>query len=500
MRFEAFRDNLEHSPTLFRTALLPKLFDFGGDRPGYLELAVNIISAIESGRLPPNSQIPPSRSLAASLGVSRDTVARCYRHLADLGWLKSNGKRGTLVADVFSAKPPPATSPAAPEITADHLSKFGALMLSSGHKQASSIDLTMIGAAPLQTLPVRQWKRASNDIDLLSEHYEAYHSAVLGCPELRTAVSSHFRKSRGIECSSDDVVVFNIVFSALSLVSRILLEPGDSIAVEDPCYAGIKDVACYLSLNVVRIKLDGEGMSFGDLVTAHKKTRIKLVYVSPNNQEPTGVLMSEERRRQIVEWAIREHVFIFEDDYDGHFSYGTKLIPSLRSMGPNNVIYLGGFWQILYPLSTATFALIPASLQSVVQTAMMSSAHLTERTPQLILAQLLQEGFLRKHVRKLENLFAERRRAVIYALKLTFGSKVIVPSHTGGITVMVRFLEHNDESILGAAKSAGLPIGLTSSFYFDDAVRPEGEVLVWFAGIEASEAGRLVSSFASALG
>jgi GntR family transcriptional regulator/MocR family aminotransferase len=191
---------------------------------------------------------------------------------------------------------------------------------------------------------------------------------------------------------------------------------------------------------------------------------------------------------------------IIEDDYDGLFHYGATMPPSLKSMDTqDNVIFLGGFWQLLYPLTTLCFAAVPHSFIGVLQSAKRYTVSLTENMAQLALAEILNDGYLQKHARKLERQFGDRRRAVTFELKRTFGSRIFVPSRTGGLSMMVQFADYSDRAILASAKKANLPIGSTDAYYLQNENRTPGEFLIWFVGMEETSVRKTIENFAKSL-
>jgi GntR family transcriptional regulator/MocR family aminotransferase len=464
--------------------------------PGYAELSRAIIDAVSSGRLPARSLLPPSRVLAASIGVSRDTVFRCYKHLKSLGWIETRSTGGTYVTGA------PEIKYVTKDLTPDtvRLSEYGRRLLNDSAEKFFAPEPVIHGAVPSQSLPTRRWKLAAQRAsERLSNYSLMYEEAVLGRPELRSAVSAHLNRSTGIPCAFDEVAIFNVSFNALALICRLFLEPGDVIATEEPGYGGVRDVAAYLGLELLPVTLDAEGLSIEALEQSNKK--IKLVYVTPNHQEPSGLTMSFARRKRLLAWAQRNKAFVIEDDYEGFFHYGAKLPPSLKSMDTqDNVIYLGSFWQVLYPITTLCYAVVPVSFMGVLQSAKRNTCSLTENLAQLAVAEMLDDGFLQKHVRKLEANFGEKRRTLIYELKRVFGARVSIPSQTGGLNMMVRFLNAKDQVILQGGLKANLPIASTETFYFQNTHRAEGEMLFCFAALNLENLGKRIESFARSFG
>lgn len=467
-----------------------------GQRIGYLQIAESLIDAIKSGRLPANSNLPTSRALAASLKVSRDTIVRCYEHLKDLGWIESHGKVGMYVsgtARVF--KSVETTQP----LNQIRLSHYGAsLLLNTGVDMGTKLtgyEPVYYGVVPKVYRPATRWKKAmQNFATTTPPRKEGYVDDVLGRPELRSAMASYMCSNRGVVCSDNEVVVFNGSFNATSLICRLFLEPGESLSIEDPGFGGAKSAAAYLGLNVVPIPLDADGLSVEALQKS--ETPIKLVYCMPNQQEPTGITMPLSRRKQLLAWAQKNNALIIEDDHDGMFHLAKDMPPTLKSMDTqDNVIYLTSFWQMLYPLTTICFAVVPPSMCEILNSAKIHTASLTEPQPQLAIAELLEMGYLQKQISKLERDFAPRRRALIYELKRAFGAGIQIPLHTGGLKTLVQFNGYSDVDILTAARRADFALASTELFY-SHAIRNEGEMLAYFADLEEAGVRKKVDEFA----
>jgi GntR family transcriptional regulator/MocR family aminotransferase len=463
---------------------------------GYKELSQIIIDAIESGQLVANSPLPPSRILATSLGVSRDTVLKCYKHLKSLGWITSFGTRGTFISKSETRERLPANL-----LKTERLSAYGLQFLPDVESEdvSKSGAPVVFSAVPPQFLPIRRWRiAAQKTTETVSSREPLYDLAVLGRPELRGALSSFLNHNRGIPCVPEEVAVFNVSFNALALICRLFMEPGDVIAMEEPGYGGVREVAFYLGLKVQPIPVDKNGMIV-DLLESSARS-IKMVYVTTNHQEPTGITMTLARRKQLLAWAQRNNATIIEDDYDGLFHYGTRLPPSLKSMDvQDNVIYLSSLWQVLYPLTTLCFALIPLPLLDIIRQAKQRTVSLTESSQQLALAELLNDGYLQKHARKLEREFTSRRQTLIYELKRALGPRVDLPSQTCGLTLMARFEVYGDEAIKMASQQAELPMVATDVLYGDSRNRSPGEWSIYFPGLDARSIRKAVQSFVATL-
>lgn len=470
-----------------------------GKRLGYMDISESIIEAITSGRLPVNSTLPTSRSLAETLGVSRDTIVRCYEHLKSLGWIESHGKIGMFVSSTAKV---PINQPQINTLERGRLSDYAMRLLTGTgndvEKFADGYEPIRFGVVPKSHRPISRWKKALQNFSapfMIDER--GYVAHVLGCPELRSQFSSYICSNRGAPCTPEEVVVFNGSFNALSLIFRLFLETGDSIAVEDPGFPGPINTATYLGLNVVPIALDSEGIS----VEALERTAdsIKLVYVTPNHQEPTGITMTLPRRKQLLSWAQKNGALIIEDEHDGLFHYGKAMPPSLKSMDTqDNVIYLCSFWQILYPLTALCLTVVPQSMCEILNIGKIHTANLTEHQPQLALSELLSAGYLQRHISKLEREFAAKRRALIYELKRAFGARAEIPLHTGGLKFMVHFRDYTDAQLIESSQKVDLALALTSAFY-QKIKRTAGECVIPFAEIDEATIRKKIEAFKNEL-
>lgn len=452
---------------------------------GYKELAEQIIAAIENGTLTPQSILPPSRVLSEQLGVSRDTVFRCYKHLQSLHYVEAHGTRGLFVRDIKNrrSRNMEKLDDADVSTVKNRLSSYGKSMLDSlePHSIAPDFPALNFGAVPPACLPVRRWRELMRShAQLASVRNLKYDLEVLGRQELRAALAGYLGRSKGIDCSAAEIAVFNISFSAYSLLGRLILNPGDAIAMEEPGFGGIKNVAAYLGIDILPVPLDSEGISIDALEQAGRK--LKLVYVTPNHQEPTGISMSQARRKQLLDWAERNDAWILEDDYDGFFHYGKEPPPTLTSLDQNGrVIYFGSFWELLYPLSTLGFLVVPPGLMPALTKSKILTEGIVDSISQVALAEMLDSGFLQKHSRKLERQFAPKRTTLAYELKRAFGDRIKIMKQSGGLTWFVEFSDWSDEQIRMAARASNFRL-LSAEYYYTE--RPKaGQYVVYFPGL-----------------
>lgn len=472
------------------------------DSPGYKQIAETLAHAIETGRLPAGSLLQPSRVLADTLGVSRDTVLRAYRHLQALGLTETTSTRGTFVSNVATKLVKPKPRRIASRALLARLSPYGISMTerSKFHPISPDFNVLNYGGVPKDCLPLKRWRELIKNRCVASVFQNLkYDMEPLGRQELREELSAYLNRTKSINCTMDDIAIFNISFSAVALLSRLLLSDGDVLAIEDPGFGGVKNVANYHEINTLFVPIDEQGLIVD--VLRKSKARIKVVYVTPDHHDPTGITMSLSRRKELLAWAEASDAWIIEDDYDGFFNYGKRLPPSLKSLDTGGrVIYLSTFWQVLYPLTTICFLAVPSALMPVLEQSKIQTEGVSETMIQLVLADILKDGYLQKHVRKLEKSFKTRRSIFMHELKVALGADIEIQSESGGITCLFRYQKRAEKEVLNAASVAGLPLIGISGHYCDS--KKEGEFLVYFPGLSKApeEIRALVKRFAALLG
>jgi len=345
---------------------------------------------------------------------------------------------------------------------------------------------------------VRRWRTLMQQM-CEPEYFKTleYAPNVLGRAELRKAIAAYLSRTKGLKCDWRQVAVFSVSSGLINVLCKILLDPGSLVAVEEPGYGAIKNLAKSQGLTLLPVPVDENGMD----VEALKKYsgRIKMVYVTAGRHDPTGVIMSSSRRRELISWAEANDVWIVEDDYDGNFYYGAAIPTPLWSVAPNqNIIYSGSFWQVLYPLTTVGFAVIPEALVTAVSAGKELQAEgISDFMRQLVLAQMLDQGYLERHLRKIGKTFAARRAALIYALKKTLGKKIAVSSYSAGNYFVVSLSDFNRQTVEKAGQTANLPLQSTAEYYLGPG--RSGEYLINFALVPENDAAERVRRFVDCL-
>lgn len=431
-------------------------------------------TAILDGRLRAGEALPPTRELARRLAISRNTVGVAYDRLAAEGFLTSRVGAGTFVRETGSAaRGAPAASPLRPRGVWEEVSAWPPPM------PGIRWDFRA-GLPDVRLFPYEAWRRIMSGLlrpSGLADPASAADPA--GLPALREAVARHVGVSRSVRASADDVVVTSGVQQALDLIVRVLLEPGDVVAVEDPGYPPVRMLLTAAGMRVRGVPVDAEGLRVDAL-----PGDARAVYVTPSHQFPLGMPMSLPRRRALLEWARRRDVVIVEDDYDTEYRYGGRPVEPLQSLDEDGrVLYTGTFSKIMRPVLRLGFLVAPPSLHHAFRMARYVSSWHAELPAQAALARFIDEGLLARHIRRSRREYRARHERVAARVAGLPGDRLdLVPSEAG-LHLSAVFRDGSDDAAV-AARALGAGVGLFALSEFA-VTGPPGAGLVFGYGAVA---------------
>jgi GntR family transcriptional regulator/MocR family aminotransferase len=354
-------------------------------------LEASLREAVSSGRLRPGTRLPSSRTLAADLGIARNTVAEAYGQLAAEGWLDAVQGSGTRVADRVPG-PVGAVSP------------VEASVLSPRY------DLRP-GSPDVSAFPRAAWLRSARRALSQAPFSALDYDDPRGRPELRAALAEYLARARGVRASPDRILVCSGFAQASWLLCQALRARGArALALEE---YGLPTVcataaACGLAVRTLPVDDSGARLEFAGNADA--------VLLTPAHQFPLGVLLAARRRAEAVAWAQAGERLIIEDDYDGEFRYDRHPLGSLQAHAPDHVVYAGTASKTLAPgVRLAWLVVPPALVEPLVAAKTLADRH-TGVIDQLTLAELVASGGYDRHVRRSRLVYRRRRDRLIAAL------------------------------------------------------------------------------------
>ncbi len=409
----------------------------GGAR--FVRLATAISDDIRRGVLRAGDRLPSTRALARREGVNRNTAVAAYDELAAQGWIVSRGAAGTFVSGELPERPVrrPAAGPAP-----------------AGRKGRPAFELRPVAGAgaPLEPPEARYLLSAGVPDTRLFPHAifaRAYRRALRGAgaraaldnadprgaPRLRAAIAAMLRATRGIPAGPEDVMITRGSQLALELAARLLVRPGDVAAVEELGYQPAWRALELAGARLAPVPLDDAGL----VVESLTRLPARCLYTTPHHQYPTTVLMSPARRLALLELARARGLAIIEDDYDHEFHFeGRPVAPLAASDRDGCVIYVGTLSKILAPGLRLGFVAAPprvieqlAGLRFVVDR---QGDHVLEHA----VAELVEDGELQRHARKMRRIYEQRRDALVRALHRELGGALSFALPAGGMTLWAR--------------------------------------------------------------
>ncbi len=416
-----------------------------GDLVG--EIYRQLRAAVLAGRLRPGQRVPASRELAASLEVSRATVVEAYDRLAGEGFLVSRVGAGTFVSSDVN----PATAWLHRPVRADTTLKPRALWESvtvpDGVQTRPLYDFRA-SIPDARLFPYDTWRRLLGRELRAGEVGDGAYGDPAGHPGLRAAIAAHLGASRGMRVSADDITITNGTQQAVDLITRVLVEPGDQVAVEDPGYLPPRRLFATLGARVVGVPVDTEGIVV-DAVPA----RSRLVHVSPSHQFPLGTSMSLRRRLALLEWARLHDAAVVEDDYDSEFRFDARPVEPLQTLDPHGrVLYVGSFSKTMLATLRLGFVVAPASLRHAIRAAKYVTDWHTSLPTQAALARFIDDGHYGRHLRRMRSVYQARHDRIVQVLGRDFGGLLeVIPSLAG---LHLSALASSEDEIATAARSA----------------------------------------------
>ncbi|MFI1254927.1 PLP-dependent aminotransferase family protein [Streptomyces netropsis] len=410
--------------------------------------------AVRSGQLAPDTRLPPYRSLAADLGLARNTVADAYAELVAEGWLTARQGSGTRVARRAAPLKPvrvPKKAPTGPPGPTHNLRQ--------GQPDAASFP-----RGAWLTAGRRALNAAPNDAfgpgDPRGRH------------ELRRALADYLARSRGVRTDPGRIVVCSGFAPALRLLfGGVLRGP---LAVESYGLGFHRQLLSAASVRTVPIGVDEHGARTAELA-AHKQVRTALL--TPAHQFPTGGPLHPERRAEVVDWARARGGLVLEDDYDGEFRYDRQPVGAVQGLDPERVVYIGSVSKSLSPAIRLGWMVLPDHLVDPVLAVKGEREAWAGVLDQLTLADFVDSGAYDRHLRRMRQRYRDRRDRLVATLAER-APHIRATGVAAGLHAVLELPSGTEQSTLKAATWQGLAVDGLAEFRHPEATTPRADGLV----------------------
>ncbi|WP_327244747.1 MocR-like pyridoxine biosynthesis transcription factor PdxR [Streptomyces sp. NBC_01320] len=427
--------------------------------------------AVRTGRLAPGTRLPSSRTLAADLGIARNTVADAYAELVAEGWLTARQGSGTRVAQRAEPRPVATTAPRSRPVR---------------RRPAYSL---MPGSPDLSTFPRADWLKAARRALTAAPNDAFGYGDPHGRIELRTVLAGYLARARGVYADPERIVICSGFVHGLMLMGKVLRQRRvREVAVESYGLDMHWKLLADAGLRTLCLPLDGLGSRTEELAGMRG---VGAVLMTPAHQFPTGVPLHPDRRAAAVDWARGTGGLILEDDYDGEFRYDRQPVGALQGLDPERVVYLGTSSKSLAPGLRLAWMVLPPGLVGEVTEAKGQVDWVSSTLDQLTLAEFIESGAYDRHVRSMRLRYRRRRDQLVAALA-EHAPALRVSGIAAGLHAVVELPEGTERAVIQAAAWQGLALeGLARFRHTDAEAGSDALVISYGAPTDSAWAGTL---------
>ncbi|WP_189434503.1 MULTISPECIES: PLP-dependent aminotransferase family protein [unclassified Mesorhizobium] len=476
--------------------------DLAASMPKFRQIQDQLRTAILQGHLRAGSRLPASRVLADELAMSRPTIVRVLENLKSEGYLETRQGSGTFVAGDLPRQLPrqgrPRGAATQTETAAPRLSRIGDL------SRLMAADLGKAEYRPFlpnhpafERFPFAIWRKCLNIATSGGRANGMGYGDPAGEAVLRQRIAEYLALHRGDLCDHEQIVITPGGHNAFALAALALGNPGDRIWLEDPGPLTVCNLFRTLALNVCPVAVDRDGMDVGQAIKKYPDARF--AFAMPSRHHPLGVTLSLPRRLAMLDWARQHEAWIIEDDYDSEFRYVGPPLPSIRSVdGHDRVIYVGTFSKALYPAIRVGYLVLPPRLVGTFR----NLAGLMNRSVpvdvQLALAEFIGGGHFATHLRRMRDLYTERRAAFMEIGAGALDGLARIDCPDSGMNA-IAWLEsgRDDVAVHRSAVAAGIQC-FPLSDYTVGAKMP-GALILGFSGVPVERMKRHFNTLADAI-
>jgi GntR family transcriptional regulator / MocR family aminotransferase len=453
-----------------------------GPGPIYLKLYHKIRSLILTGAWPAGTRLPSSRRIAEDLGISRNTAFLAIDQLMSDGWIFARAGSGIYVSsEAPPARPIPSRSAADAEPDVE---------------DPGPVPFQITPGA-LDLFPVAQWARLQSKVWSKASQSALNEGSGGGWFPLRSAIASHLYAVRGLTCAPEQVLVLPSSQSAVNLALRALSQAGDEMWIEDPGYPFARQAIGSAGLIECDIPVDASGIRVD--VGIGRSPGSRLAYVTPACQFPTGAVMSESRRQELLDWATRRQSYIIEDDWDYNACFHFNRPPEpLAARLPDRVLFIHSFNRVMFAGLRITALVAPLELVSVLIEARQGMDGFTNVANQIALAEFITRGHLASHLRASRVAHVERRAALHRAISAHLGDYIRIDPLQAGLHTVAYTSGLPDGPMAAQARRCGLACSAMSD-YMSDLGESEPALLLGFAGHPPESLTRATESLGACL-
>ncbi|WP_078427329.1 PLP-dependent aminotransferase family protein [Alkalihalobacterium alkalinitrilicum] len=416
-------------------------------KPIYKQIAEYIENEISLGNYPPNSVLPSERELAKGFSVNRSTIVAAYDELESVGLVVRIKGSGTKVSgDIWGLlnKRIPNWNKYVEE--GSFPPNFPIVQRLRQQTQENDLINFVSGELSSDLFPTEKLQHIMTSVPF-KEHLGYDHPQ--GNDALRSAISLHVKQYKQINATPTSILITSGAQQALHLIVQSLLKPGDSIAIEDPSYCYSLPLFHSAGLHIHHLPVDEKGINPEDLVELHRKHRIRMVFVNPDYQNPTGTVLSQSRRKYLLEVSAKFGIPVVEDDPYSLTTFSGKINPTLKSMDLNgNVLYISSLTKIVASGLRIGWIIGPTPVIQRLADVKQQVDFGHSVFPQWIARNFLEFSDFDIHIQTLRSRLEQRKNLLVNSFNELVGDKVEMIIPNGGIHMWCKINTLVDDKLL----------------------------------------------------
>jgi GntR family transcriptional regulator/MocR family aminotransferase len=436
------------------------------------------IANLEPGQ---DRRLPPTRALAAELGISRSTVVTAYEQLVAEGYIEGRRGSGYYVRELAE--------------TGRAIGRAAAPRRFETPSAADSNAFAHPGYPDDRLFPYRRWARCLARSARLEPEAQIVSRSRFGDPALRASIARYLADWRGLDVAPERIMITAGSVDALETCIRSLAVQGQVIGLENPCYQPLRNIADIQGMRIRWLPIDAGGARLPEVSSPVPD----MVVLTPSQQFPLGGAMAAARRLDYLQWARDNDAWIVEDDYDSEFRYAGRPIPALTSLDPaGRSIYIGTFSKVFSVSLRLGYLIMPEPLVERFAQTLARFGVKAALPCQRALANFIDDGDFYRHIRRVRRIYADRRRVLVDGIQRRLARYVDFEDHQAGMQITVGLAPgYDDLEIAARARARGVPVTPLSIYYAGDD-RRQG-LLLGFCPYTEEEIGARVDTLADIL-
>nr|WP_315024568.1 PLP-dependent aminotransferase family protein [uncultured Aminipila sp.] len=442
----------------------------------YEQIYLQIKNDILNGIIKPDSRLLPTRTLAAELHLGRNTVTLAYHQLEIEGYIRAATGSGFYVNPVSTLT-----------LVDNSNSDFSPCHTPVETKilKANNFDF-QYGSIDTNIFPINTWRKCMIfALDSIVAQPALTYMDKQGDLRLRTAIAHYLYQARGVQCSSEQVVITSGHQQSLQILTKLFPNQQYSFSMEEPGYDGTRVIFEANNYNINPILLEDDGINIDEL----SKLDTTLLYVTPSHQFPTGSVLPIMKRLSILAWANNNNSYIIEDDYDSELRYNMLPIPSLQSLDKNmRTIYLGTFSKSLSPDFRISYMVLPKNIYKKYNQLFKLTNCTVPKILQIALSEFFENGYFEKHQNILKTYYKKKHELLCYSIKNIFKKDATIHGSSAGLHILLSInCSYNQTELIEKASNNGVTIYPIDIYWIQKNRCPKNQIMLGFGSIRLED-------------